>query len=145
MVALAAAKDVTELDSILGMEHEEGLAATQVVFQGALLVISAAGTLAVATTALNLVAAGIAQEARNSTDLAAGALTCRFRSGIFPFANSGGGDAIAQANVGENCFIVDDQTVALTDGGGTRSTAGRIYRVNAAATEVSVVIQYPLA
>ena len=33
-------------------------------------------------------------------------------------------DAIAQADVGKVCFIVDDQTVAKTNGGNTRSPAG---------------------
>jgi hypothetical protein len=142
-MALAAAKDVPELDSAIGMEHEEGLAATQVVWQGALLVIRADGRLGVASAATGLVAAGVAQESRNSTGLAAGALSCRFRSGIFLFNNSGGGDAITVANVGETVFIVDDETVALTDGTGTRSAAGRVYRVEAAG--VWVVIQYPIA
>lgn len=49
--------------------------------------------------------------------------------GIFEWANSAGGDAITSANVGQPCYVVDDQTVALTDGGGTRCLAGIITEV----------------
>jgi hypothetical protein len=31
---------------------------------------------------------------------------------------------IVQADIGKACFILDDQTVAKTDGGATRSRAG---------------------
>ncbi len=46
-------------------------------------------------------------------------------------ANSAGGDAIAAANVGQLCYAVDDQTVALTSNGSTRSVAGRVWDVDA--------------
>lgn len=55
----------------------------------------------------------------------------RVRSGAFWFANSAGGDAIAQANIYQDCFAVDDQTVALTDNGQTRSKAGKILAIDA--------------
>lgn len=51
--------------------------------------------------------------------------------GIFEWANSAGGDAITAANVGQVAYVVDDQTVALTDGGGTRCVAGIITEVRA--------------
>lgn len=49
--------------------------------------------------------------------------------GIFGWENSAGGDAIAAANVGQVCYVVDDQTVALTSGGGTRPIAGIVTEV----------------
>lgn len=55
----------------------------------------------------------------------------RVRSGIFgPFDNSSSADAIANDDAGKLCYIVDDATVALTDGTGTRSKAGTIYKVD---------------
>ena len=54
------------------------------------------------------------------------ALDVEVERGVFAFDNSTAGDAIAQADVGNNAYIVDDQTVAKTDGGGTRSIAGVI-------------------
>ncbi len=55
----------------------------------------------------------------------------KIKPGVFPFANSSGGDAIALGNVGQPCFAVDDHTVALTDGGGTRPFAGIIWDYDA--------------
>lgn len=54
-----------------------------------------------------------------------------------PMQNSGGGDAITLADVGKVCYAVDDQTVALTDGGGARAPAGLINNV----TELGVWLQ----
>jgi hypothetical protein len=45
------------------------------------------------------------------------------------FGNSTSGDLIATANVGADCFVVDDQTVALTNGTSTRVRAGKIHSV----------------
>jgi hypothetical protein len=42
------------------------------------------------------------------------------------FTNSGSTDAIAITDIGRDCYAVDDQTVALTDGGGARPRAGKI-------------------
>ena len=53
------------------------------------------------------------------------------RRGCFRFANSVAADLIALADIGADCFIVDDQTVAKTNGGATRSIAGKIRDVDA--------------
>lgn len=47
----------------------------------------------------------------------------------YAWGNSAAGDAIAFTDIGALCYWVDDQTVAKTDGTGTRSVAGRIYNV----------------
>ena len=46
------------------------------------------------------------------------------------FGNSTSTDAITLADVGSDCYIVDDQTVAKTNGSGTRSRAGRVFDVD---------------
>ena len=51
------------------------------------------------------------------------------RQGVFKFENSSAGDAIAIAEIGDDCYIVDDQTVAKTNGGSTRSVAGKVIDV----------------
>lgn len=51
--------------------------------------------------------------------------------GIFLFKNSSAGDLIADADIGNNCFIVDDETVAKTNGTNTRSVAGKVFDVDA--------------
>jgi hypothetical protein len=44
--------------------------------------------------------------------------------GCFKFGNSASGDAITNAHYGQSVYVVDDQTVALTDGSSARSVAG---------------------
>ena len=53
------------------------------------------------------------------------------KRGTFKYGNSSAGDLIAQADVGADCYIVDDQTVAKTNGSSTRSVAGKIIAVDA--------------
>ena len=57
---------------------------------------------------------------------------------LFRSANSAAADLIAQADVGKLCHVVDDQTVAKTDGTGTRSRAGIVARVETAGVWVRV-------
>ena len=94
-------------------------------FLGAIAVLNA-GFAAPATTATGLIAVGIFEFTVDNTTGKDGDAQARIRQGTFPFFNSGGADAIAQADVGKDCFLVDDQTVAKTDGGATRSRGGKI-------------------
>ena len=48
----------------------------------------------------------------------------------FTFSNSAGGDAIAQADVGNDCYVAGVSTVAKTNGSSTRSKCGKIWRIN---------------
>lgn len=57
---------------------------------------------------------------------------------IARFDNSAAGDAIAVADIGAPCFLVDDQTVAKTVGTGLRPIAGKIIDVDAAGVWVEV-------
>ena len=60
---------------------------------------------------------------------AAGAVDVEVEFGTYQWANSAGGDAIAADDVGKVCYVVDDQTVALTNGTDTRGLAGFITEV----------------
>lgn len=51
------------------------------------------------------------------------------RESIACLANSASADAITAAHIGLSCYVVDDQTVALTDNGGARPRAGKIVDV----------------
>lgn len=105
------------------------LGASQTIFAGALLMRNASGHLIEGATATGSVGVGRAEEAMTSTT--AGVTAIRYRRGTFRFANSAAGDAITIAEAGAVCFIVDDQTVAKTDGTGTRSRAGIVEDVDA--------------
>lgn len=98
-------------------------------YQGGLAVLNA-GYAAPGTAATGLVAVGRFEADADNSAGAAGAIKARVMPGIFKFANSAAGDLIAQANVGADCYIVDDQTVALTNGTNTRSRAGIIVAVD---------------
>ena len=114
-----------------GDTRVEPVAAAVKVFKGSLVMRNAAGFLTKGATALNGIGLGRAEQTVDNSAGAAGAATVEYRRGVFPFANSGGGDLIAQGDVGKLCWIVDDQTVAKTDGGGTRSRAGLIDGIEA--------------
>jgi hypothetical protein len=62
----------------------------------------------------------------------------RIQRGCFRFANSTAGDAITNADRYADCYIVDDQTVAKTDGTGTRSVAGKVVDVDSIGVWVQV-------
>lgn len=113
-----------------GDERVGGLAASQTIFAGAILMRNAAGYLTEGATATGSFGAGVALE-RKANAGAAGAEVIRYRPGIFRFANSASGDLIAATDVGAVCYIVDDQTVAKTSGTNTRSPAGVIDAVDA--------------
>lgn len=83
-------------------------------------------------TATTLRGIGVAEETADNTAGAAGAINVLVRNdGWFRFANSAAGDAITLADVGADCYIVDDQTVAKTSGTNTRSVAGKVRDVDA--------------
>lgn len=96
--------------------------------QGGLAVIDA-GYAAPGRVATTLIAAGRFEESVSA--VAAGDATARIKRGVFKFANSSAADLIAQADVGADCYIVDDAQVAKTNGANTRSRAGKIVAVDA--------------
>ena len=99
------------------------------IFKGSLVCI-AAGFAAPGSTSANVIAIGRAEATVDNTSGLAGALNIDVRRGLFNWANSTGADLITQANVGQTAFVVDDQTVALTNAGGTRAKAGLILYVD---------------
>ena len=108
------------------------LAAGAKVFQGSIVALSVAtGYATKGAVATTLRGAGVAEATVDNTSGADGALSVSTRIGVWQFQNSAAGDQITRADIGNSCYIVDDQTVAKTNGGGTRSVAGVIYDVDA--------------
>jgi hypothetical protein len=127
MTALTAARNTPErTGAILGFPVKGSTKA----IQGGLAVLNA-GYAAPGTTATGLVALGRFEETVDNTAGADGALNVTVKAGTFKFANSASADLIAQADVGATCYIVDDQTVAKTNGSSTRSAAGKVVAVDA--------------
>ena len=100
------------------------VAATAVCFAGGLAVANASGYGAPGSTALNLTYLGRFDETVDNTGGANGDKTVNVRRGkAFKWKNDGG-DPVTQASLGKVCYIVDDETVAATDGTNTRSSPG---------------------
>ncbi len=83
-------------------------------------------------TGTGLICVGRFEEYVDNAAGLAGAVNATAKRGVFRFANSAAADEIAAAQIGDTCYIVDDQTVAKTDGTGTRSVAGIVADVDSA-------------
>lgn len=104
------------------------VAAGAVIHAGALVVANATGFAAPGSTAPGLNYIGRAEETVDNSAGADGAAAVLVRRGnAFKWANDG---SIAQAQLMKTAYIVDDQTLAATDGTGTRSAAGRIVGID---------------
>ncbi|MDE0901209.1 MAG: hypothetical protein OSA41_05785 [Erythrobacter sp.] len=107
------------------------VAADTKIFAGALVCLNAAGDATPGAVATTLTAVGRAEAQADNTGGAAGDLSVDVRKGTFRYANSAAADEIGREDIGKTAYVVDDETVALTDGTGTRSAAGTIYDVDA--------------
>lgn len=121
-----------------GTVFDDPVAAATQMYAGSLACLDASGNLVPGSTATTLTARGCAQQNVDNSSGAAGDLTCRVKTGVYLFANSAAGDEITRAEVGDSCYIVDDQTVAKTDGTGTRSVAGEIINLDTAGVWVKI-------
>lgn len=103
------------------------------IYPGAAIVLNG-GYAAPATTATGLISVGLYRGSRvldnTVTGHAAGAFLVPVETGVFLFGTGTTADAIAQANVGADCYFSDDQTVNLTNGTNTRSRAGKIAGID---------------
>ncbi|WP_072379776.1 hypothetical protein [Novosphingobium sp. NDB2Meth1] len=115
-----------------------GVAATKKIFEGSLVCLSATGFATPGAVATTLKADGIALTTVDNTSGADGAVSVEVRKGTFRFANSAAGDLITRAEIGTTCYVVDDQTVAKTNGTNTRSAAGIVVDVDAQGVWVKI-------
>lgn len=128
MAALTQDRNTLRRDGVL---IEPPVAGGARIFAGALVAINAAGLAVPGATSTTLAGAGAALAPADNTLGAAGALRVRVDKRPARFANSAAADAITLADLGKDCFIVDDQTVAKTSGANTRSRAGKVFDVDA--------------
>jgi len=128
MVALTKDRNTPRLEGDLRVGP---VAAATLIFAGAIVMRDAAGNLTKGRTAAGLVGVGRAEQRVDNSAGAAGDATLRYLPGCYPYDNSAGADEITAADIGNKCFVVDDQTVAKTDNGGARSPAGIIDNVDA--------------
>lgn len=128
MAALTADRNTKERENKV---YHFGVKAAAKIYAGSIVCLDAAGKAVKGAVATTLKTVGRAEEQADNTSGADDAIKVKVARGCFRFLNSAAGDAIALADVGANCYVVDDQTVAKTDGTGTRSVAGKIRDVDA--------------
>lgn len=114
-----------------GSRFSRPVAAGVTIHAGALVALTAAGLATPGAVATTLTGDGVAVADADNAGGGASAIAVEVEKSVFRFANSAAGDAITAADIGENAFIVDDETVAKTNGGATRSVAGKIVDVDA--------------
>ncbi|MDH0494253.1 hypothetical protein [Comamonas aquatica] len=106
------------------------MAGATTIHLGAIVCVNASGFAVPGSASATLKPAGVAfASARNPGS--AGAERVKVDKTVACFANSAAADAITLADIGADCYIVDDQTVAKTSATNTRSVAGKVFDVDA--------------
>lgn len=134
MTALSTPRATDEVQGVLRQVPVKGGA---LMFQGAL-AMAVAGLAQPGAPAANAVALGRVEWGCDNRNGADGAASVMVKRGVFLFANAAA-DPVPAAQIGAPCFILDDQTVAATNGGGARSPAGRVFNVEADGVWVEIV------
>jgi len=126
MTALTQARPTSRRHGDL---RADPVAAGAVIYQGGIVCLNAAGDAVPGSTATDLTVRGIALADVDNSAGQIGDEMVEMETGEFLLENEVS-DPVDRTKIGKNAYIVDDQTVAITDGGGTRSPAGRITDVN---------------
>jgi hypothetical protein len=137
MANLTASRDCKRL---IGDEQSDGVLNAVVIYKGSMVFLTAAGY-ATPTAAAGLHLRGVAQEYVDNSAGSAGDVNVKSMAGVFEFHNSATTDEITIADKGKLCYVVDNQTVAKTDGGGTRAVAGVVKSVSSSASGSKVRVE----
>lgn len=114
-----------------GHQFSDPVAAGKIIYAGSMYALDANGNAVPAGTAGSGVARAVCQTQADNTAGADAAINVNGEAGVYPFANSATTDLIARTDIGNTCYIVDDNTVAKTDNSGARKAAGVIVDVDA--------------
>ncbi|WP_312929109.1 hypothetical protein [Stutzerimonas nitrititolerans] len=125
--------------SVAGHRRGHPVAAGEICRAGTIAVVEAGtGFVKEGTTALDLIAVGIFEHLVDNRVGNDGEQTVQVLRGFARLENSVDADEITAADAFKRCYIVDNQTVAKTDGGGTRSVAGIVDAVDDAGVWVLI-------
>lgn len=132
MTALTAPRNTARIgDTNHPSLFKAPIAASTKLYQGGIVCLNASGLAVPGIVSTTLKAMGVALKTYDNSTGGAAAFNVEARAGLHWFNSGTAGDAIAQANVGALCYIMDDNTVGLTTGAATRSIAGTIVDVSA--------------
>ena len=112
-----------------GELFEFPVAADVRIFAGAMVALNADGNAVIAAATSNLVVVGRAEQFVSNLDGAAGDVSVRVKRGVFLYANSTAADEIVRSDINATAYVVDEETLAKTNGTGTRPAAGTILDV----------------
>lgn len=125
MAALAAARNTPKRDArVLDFARANSVTC----YAGAIGCLNSSGLATPGAAATTLLAVGRVVR-QYTTD--AGVVRVEMERGCFKFGNSASSDEITNAEYGKQVWIVDDQTVAKTNGSSARSVAGICRGVDA--------------
>jgi len=111
-------------------DFEFPVAAATKIYGGSIVCLNSSGLATKGAVSTTLKAVGVADALADNTNGAASAIRVKVVRGTYKFGNSASTDQITLADVGASAYIVDDQTVAKTNGTSTRSVAGTIRDVD---------------
>lgn len=132
-MALSAAAERRERD---GSDRVLPVAAATTIHQGGLTCINSDGNAVPGSVSATLKAVGVAKESVVNAG-AAGAKVVAVKRGTFLFKNYAS-DLVTKVEVGSDCFIYDDETVAKTHATNTRSVAGKVFAVEDSGVWVTI-------
>jgi hypothetical protein len=125
-MAVTAAR---KTDERAGKQISQPVEEAVVIHKGSMVALNAAGFAVPVTEATTLNSAGMAEESVDNTDGADGDVRVTIRYGVFKWTNASAGDAIARADIGNNAYGVDNDTVSDVATG--RSIVGTIVDIDA--------------
>jgi hypothetical protein len=128
MTAISGTVRDTVFAGVVPSRGTYGIKANVLIKKGALVCVDSAGRAMPGglIAAGALAAVGKSSATYDNTGGAADAVDVEVEFGTFGWVSAGGGDAITADDVGKVCYVVDDQTVALTSDTDTRGVAGYI-------------------
>ncbi len=130
---------LTEYRGAVSVRRNPPMLAASKVLKGTIVAIDSSGyALAAALLAGGTARVlGVALATCDNTSGASGDLRAEVGVGIYgPFKNSTSGDLIDEGDIGATCYVVDNQTVALTSATSTRAVAGTVEEVTSAGVYV---------
>lgn len=128
MAATTADRRTMERD---GNIQTLGVKAATLIPAGVIVSKDTSGRAVNGTATVDDVVLGVSREIADNSGGADNAIKATIQKGVFCFANSPAGDLIVAADIGLNCYVVDNQTVAKTSATNTRPVAGKVFDVGA--------------
>jgi hypothetical protein len=127
----ALAEDRTGTRVRLGDIIERPVLGSTKIYAGGMVARDSNGYCTPATATATKVTLGIAEAQADNSGGGDGDITVKIRRNVVArFGNSASTDLIGAADVGNTCYVVDDQTVAKTNNSNARPAAGKIIDVD---------------